>query len=1100
MVASDEGTMQFIIDEPAKVDFFETHGPIAKAIVKSIISNPRLKIIGLLGRWGSGKSTIVREIADELTERSDGFRLFTYDAWLHQHDPMRRSFLESLAEFLWNRALVDKNVWSKKIDRLSGAVRFSNSVETPEVTYQAKELFVLSLIIGVGLWLMTAAYKGALGTTFDLLSLSLFRVSLVLTIVPILYWCGRYFYLLWSGQRIPFIPNLLLKRDISQTNTITTQDIDATSIEFGRKFRLMMKEAHANGAKVVIVVDNIDRLQTEEALNLWAGIRSFFLAESSDDQIESQEYHPAVILPVDHDSIAQMFAIKDSPTAADTLATSFINKTFDVTFVVPAPVMSDWKRYLKEKMQAGFGVDFNEERYFWTKQFLEKWIDTNNVRVTPRDINKVINSIIALRLQWPEQAMPFAIVAYYSINRKELDRDIALSLRSDDSPLLEISTQWREQLAALHYGVAVEHAAQVLMADPIRVAFLTGKTTDLQQFETMDAFGDQLEAVSRDLPQRDGLSQLSVIANGAALLKSYPLLDPTFAKAAWRNLIKAFCADRKSTLISDIDGRLGPLLEHADEPVVLSLLEAVERLIDRALSSEEVTVAALRSAGSLAQRLIQFAHTHKLREPVFDLAGPAERYIRRLAGLSPFPSVQARVRSDVTQPHIVSELARLLADPQRAEAAPQLIALLTSEAAVRIIGKPLAESQALISEAENIARANQPNHSLFSPSVRVLVAINEHRDAGLAALGRLADDGSLNNGLASLATEGDSEALAVAVAALIWRGRGIASPTGSRWRDAFSAFEGLPTKINKYLDLMIGKDESQISLIRSLYNNHRNSEELASGLLEDRVKRRSLGAIFSQNVFDNLYSYRRIIDPRLRAPFEELLVSNYNNFTRSIANVAWSPRVYEACARLIKKDKDGSFRSQLLERIKSTDAETWTDAIFENSEPIRTVTTLLSPSEFSNAESSSLFSALTSATTDPRLVSDPDAQARWFALSKLLHRRAQRAAYNLLASNMFKWNPTAKLRALRLGGSHFVKNSGIFQFPDETLEAIVATLARSKAGRAWLKSNKALVDKAVLAASDVSRTRFRNFVERSLVSHDPDRRAWAAKIQKNLVS
>lgn len=111
---SKTGDLRFIIDEPAEVDFFNTHSPVAFAIARSIIGNPALKIIGLLGRWGSGKSTIVRDVAAQLAAVDGNYLTFTYDAWLHQNDPLRRSFLESLVRFLSHRKHIDSEAWDQR--------------------------------------------------------------------------------------------------------------------------------------------------------------------------------------------------------------------------------------------------------------------------------------------------------------------------------------------------------------------------------------------------------------------------------------------------------------------------------------------------------------------------------------------------------------------------------------------------------------------------------------------------------------------------------------------------------------------------------------------------------------------------------------------------------------------------------------------------------------------------------------------------------------------------------------------------------------------------------------------------------------------------
>lgn len=100
---------RFIVDKPVGEDLSEgqSQSRLAESISDYIrktdndnqvgqVSIPR--IIGLEGRWGTGKSNVVARIEEKL--KSDSYYTFTYDSWGHQEDLQRRSILETLTNKL----------------------------------------------------------------------------------------------------------------------------------------------------------------------------------------------------------------------------------------------------------------------------------------------------------------------------------------------------------------------------------------------------------------------------------------------------------------------------------------------------------------------------------------------------------------------------------------------------------------------------------------------------------------------------------------------------------------------------------------------------------------------------------------------------------------------------------------------------------------------------------------------------------------------------------------------------------------------------------------------------------------------------------------
>src|SRR5579872_1576473 len=98
-------TGQILDRNPASADELDSHGPVANAIASLMDQCVGGKAVAILGGWGSGKSTIVNLLKKKI--EADGVKndkrtrlVVIFDAWAHQGDPLRLSFLDWLLDQL----------------------------------------------------------------------------------------------------------------------------------------------------------------------------------------------------------------------------------------------------------------------------------------------------------------------------------------------------------------------------------------------------------------------------------------------------------------------------------------------------------------------------------------------------------------------------------------------------------------------------------------------------------------------------------------------------------------------------------------------------------------------------------------------------------------------------------------------------------------------------------------------------------------------------------------------------------------------------------------------------------------------------------------
>ncbi|MFM0372378.1 P-loop NTPase fold protein [Paraburkholderia aspalathi] len=398
-------------DEPAIEDSFGAHERIANAIAALIETSEGGKSIHLDGEWGAGKSTVVQMLRKRLSanrapesEKDPRTRTFVYDAWIHSGDGVRRAFFESLVNDLlaceWIRPKSKSaSEWKAKLDTFSG--------KSKRTTKRSKPEFAAGTRVAL-----------ALGVTGALLSPILYNlISKALQDSPT--------WLLWSltgcsaailfcsviGISAKNVQVLLTKSTQDETTDTLTEPVP-TSIEFQQEFgRLMSDVLNPRERKLVIVIDNLDRVEPDEAKQVWILLRSFL----DNPAFRENEWFKRLwlLVPIAGESYLSKLSVGGESGGGKG---NTLEKVFQVRMSLPLPMLRPWKGFLARKLADCFGADEDGSYEVIARLF---HASAARAAPTPRQLVVFINELVALYTE-RQGDMPLSTLAAYILSRDQV--------------------------------------------------------------------------------------------------------------------------------------------------------------------------------------------------------------------------------------------------------------------------------------------------------------------------------------------------------------------------------------------------------------------------------------------------------------------------------------------------------------------------------------------------------------------------------------------------------------------------------------------------------------------------------------------------------
>ena len=333
--------MKFIEDKELNLNEKENdllNGKSYVETLKNIIKNaPRTGTftIGLFGEWGSGKSSIIKTVKDEISKNHKEFgsmKFVIYDAWKYVQDSFRRMFLLNL----------QKELKQEKTDLMEKFYCNKTVEQTIKLKFSSQKFYWIFVMLFVASVVAIIALPSVSNDNNKIWTLSAFIgfiISLLGLLVNVVFRC---FNELKTSTNAPlmFAPEQFedcfkdILSNALKKNTFTA-------------IRNWVKGNTDKNDKIIIVIDNIDRCSSDRAYELLTDIKNFM---GNYDNL-------VFIIPID-DTALKKHLIKNNNSNRD--AEEFLRKFFNVELRIK-PLenveLYDFADNLNKKYQLNFRPD-----------------------------------------------------------------------------------------------------------------------------------------------------------------------------------------------------------------------------------------------------------------------------------------------------------------------------------------------------------------------------------------------------------------------------------------------------------------------------------------------------------------------------------------------------------------------------------------------------------------------------------------------------------------------------------------------------------------------------------------------------------------------
>lgn len=1014
-------SVKFIEDCAAKDDSFGSHQALADTLARVITEHPQLKVVGLLGSWGSGKSTVLKLLAGQLPP--DGViktHIFTYDAWLHQSDPPKRAFLERFVDFLEKDAdVLNVADWQEQIDILNRRIEDIETRSTPHLTGPGWIVFLSILFLPLGTRFTSSDWYDKMMSSLPSNPAGwVFALGVLLMLLPFLVIGG---IKLWGGDSRS-LPAILLSKQAPKENKRIIKTPEPTTIEFQQLFRDILDKVSARDRRYIIVIDNLDRLPADEAVAMWTTIRSFFLGTAG--KPEERAKLPGILLPVDEGSIQKLFPAGDDQAAA---VRSFMDKTFDLTFHVPPPVLSDWHDYFARQLHAALGNAGDEQTGLQISRIFGRTLADGDA-VTPRTLNKLVNAIAALWMQRGASQVPLVSIGYYVVHRSRIEKDIYEVLAEPRFDMADVDADWQRSLAALHFGVAPDKALGVLLRNRLAHALDGALPEPIQEASTITGFERVLIKAVDDIPDRGSL------VNAISALSGAKLEMTPWISFVWKRLRSKFVALEDQ--MGDQAAALRALLQNCPSKDRPLFLQDAAAAVTKLSSRGELPTKAPEMISAFVDALWSGATEAGIELPQVSVGQNPGHYLDIASALADRYGVDNALVTTARG----EELAKTLVVELQNNTESRL--LLRTKLVLK--WAPSENLSAILDTAQHVMRTFTGDSEPTEAAAYILGKYWNRDEQSRAGLADLLHSGVIPVRLQE-ALSAQRMQTAAELIALHFVGNHIADDpsNGTGWGSVIEVDPAFPTRINAALSEFA--DDYPFASIAKQARDRHSSRDLVRPLIAQRLEMDSLGVLPTQAMVQNAEPFFEFLDERDQGRLAGKLAEE-RGFWDMLGAEELSPaalvlyRLLIAAEGVSSEDRNRA-RKLLLRQLQSVFSAIWQDAIRADGEPLRIAHELQLTQKKPIGVGDNLFAALSGLSGELVMTEHRPFGSAWFSATRLLTSSSRRTLMRNLRDQLLSGQPIPDLAGLIGTGGPTVLEDGDFAArADESVRHILMPL------------------------------------------------------------
>lgn len=474
LMSNDEGSMtiHLHIEKPSTEDSLDgkNHNNIAARIADTLEFED-VNIIGVEGPLGSGKSTVIRLLENELSLRKKNYQFINFDVEQYQQGSTKKALITKIYEGMYTKVSREsRSKFEEHKDRALGNLVTYKKSQDSEINF-----WTVAFIASVFLMTQTIRpwyqeFSRNDGSIYLLILFYIFLFSPLLVLI---------FYKIWSFTDSRLTIGNLIKKNT--TDTITEKMLiskDIGSIELQDAVR-GFKDCLPPGVNFILIIDNLDRVPSDKAKEIWSDID--LISNSSEKKLK-------LIIPYSAIHVAKALSKDDIAEGLE-----FISKRIPISFRIPPILSAGWRNAFSKFWCESFDHE-NQKLSHDAAELIEIWLPINQV-ITPRYLKKLINDIQITMFSTPFSVKSIMCLYYIlaikqtniEFNRLTLDKPEAEI--ADEDELQKITREkifktnrklqriynsdkqkWIDEILCINYQTNPDLARCELIDEPLKIA------------------------------------------------------------------------------------------------------------------------------------------------------------------------------------------------------------------------------------------------------------------------------------------------------------------------------------------------------------------------------------------------------------------------------------------------------------------------------------------------------------------------------------------------------------------------------------------------------------------------------------------------------